>query len=110
MERDRVSFPRKGSACSRCNAPPIAERAGDHGGVLLRRVPAVFLVWLVDSSHRPPYTAEQPQFGIVERSVVAFLDHYLDRLSLVAFERAARRLTRLVADPLNGGPNRSVGR
>jgi dienelactone hydrolase len=60
-----------------------------------------FLVWLVGASHRPPYTDEQPQLGIVERSVVAFLGHYLEGLPLAAFERAARRpgLTQLVADP-----------
>ena len=60
-----------------------------------------FLVWLVGASHLPPYTDEQPQLGIVERSVVAFLDHYLEGRPLSAFERAARRpgLTQFVADP-----------
>jgi predicted dienelactone hydrolase len=60
-----------------------------------------FLLWLIGASHRPPYTDEQPYLGIVERSVVAFLDHYLDGQPLAAFERTARRrgLTRLVADP-----------
>jgi len=60
-----------------------------------------FLVWLVGASHRPPYTDEQPQLGIVERSVVAFLGHYLQGRPLAAFERAERRpgLTQLVADP-----------
>jgi acetyl esterase/lipase len=60
-----------------------------------------FLLWLVGASHRPPYTDEQPQLGIVERSVVAFLGHYLEGRPLAAFERAARRpgLTQLVADP-----------
>jgi predicted dienelactone hydrolase len=60
-----------------------------------------FLLWLLGASHRPPYTDEQPQLGIVERSLVAFLDHYLEGRPLAAFRRAARRpgLTRLVADP-----------
>jgi poly(3-hydroxybutyrate) depolymerase len=60
-----------------------------------------FLVWLLGASHRPPYTDEQPQLGIVERSAVAFLDHYLEGRPLAAFRRAARRpgLTQLVADP-----------
>jgi predicted dienelactone hydrolase len=60
-----------------------------------------FLVWLIGASHLPPYTDEQPQLAIVERAAVAFLDHYLEGRSLVAFERVARRpgLTRLVADP-----------
>ena len=60
-----------------------------------------YLVWLVGASHLPPYTDEQPQLGIVERSVVAFLDHYLEGRPLSAFERAAHRpgLTQFVANP-----------
>ncbi len=60
-----------------------------------------FLVWLLGASHRPPYTDEQPQLGIVERSVVAFLGHYLEGRPLEAFGRAARQpgRTQLVADP-----------
>jgi dienelactone hydrolase len=60
-----------------------------------------FLVWLLGATHRPPYSTEQPQLGIVERSVIAFLDHYLDARPLTPFERAARRpgLTQLVAVP-----------
>ena len=60
-----------------------------------------FLVWLLGASHRPPYTDEQPQLGIVERSVVAFLGHYLNGRPLAAFRRAARQpaRTQLVADP-----------
>jgi len=60
-----------------------------------------FLVWLLGASHLPPYTDEQPQIGIVERSLVAFLDCYLAGRPLAAFERAALRpgLTQLVADP-----------
>ena len=63
--------------------------------------PPKFLLWLVGASHRPPYTDEQPQLGIVERATVAFLDHYLGGKPLRAFEQAARRrgLTTLVADP-----------
>jgi len=60
-----------------------------------------FLVWLIGASHRPPYTYEQPQLGIVERVTIAFLDHYLRGRPLSAFEAAASRprLTQLVADP-----------
>ena len=60
-----------------------------------------FLVWLLGASHREPYTNQQPQLGIVERSVVAFLGHYLKGRPLATFEQAARRpgLTQLVADP-----------
>jgi len=60
-----------------------------------------FLLWLLGASHLPPYTDEEPQLGIVERTTIAFLDHYLDGRPLGAFERAARApgLTRLSADP-----------
>jgi dienelactone hydrolase len=60
-----------------------------------------FLVWLLGASHLPPYTDEQPQLGIVERSAIAFLGHYFDGRPLAALERAARRpgVTRLVSDP-----------
>ncbi len=60
-----------------------------------------FLLWLLGASHRAPYTVQEPQLTIVERTTVAFLDHYLRGRPLRAFERAARRpgLTRLTADP-----------
>ncbi len=60
-----------------------------------------FLLWLVGASHLPPYTDEQPQLGIVERTTIAFLDHYEKGRPLAVFERTARvpGLTRLVADP-----------
>jgi dienelactone hydrolase len=60
-----------------------------------------FLLWLLGASHLPPYTDQQPQLGIVERTSIAFLDHYLKGGQLGAIERAARAsgLTRLVAEP-----------
>jgi hypothetical protein len=60
-----------------------------------------FLVWLLGASHRPPYTDQQPQLGVVERATIAFLDHYLKGRSLAAFTAAARRpgVTQLVAEP-----------
>jgi dienelactone hydrolase len=60
-----------------------------------------FLLWLLGASHLPPYTVEQPQLGIVERSTIAFLDHYMKGRPLGDFERTAsvRGLTRLAADP-----------
>lgn len=36
-----------------------------------------FLLKLLGAQHLPPYTTEQPQLGIVERSSIAFLDRYL---------------------------------
>jgi len=38
-----------------------------------------FLLSLLGAEHLPPYTQEQPQLGIVERSTLAFLDYYLNR-------------------------------
>lgn len=60
-----------------------------------------FLVWLLGASHRPPYTGEEPQLSIVERSTIAFLDSYLEGQPLRTFENDARRhgLTRLDAEP-----------
>ena len=60
-----------------------------------------FLLWLLGASHRPPYTDQEPQLGIVERATIAFLDHYLKDRPLRAFDKAAQRpgLTRLTADP-----------
>ena len=57
-----------------------------------------FLLWLLGASHRPPYTDEEPQLRIVERSTIAFLAHYLEGRPLSAFIDAARQptLTRLV--------------
>lgn len=36
-----------------------------------------FLLNLLGAGHLPPYTAQQPQLGIVERVTIAFLDRYL---------------------------------
>jgi fermentation-respiration switch protein FrsA (DUF1100 family) len=60
-----------------------------------------FLLWLVGASHRPPYTSEQPDLGIVERTTIAFLDHYFSGLPLLALDRAAKLAgtARLTADP-----------
>jgi pimeloyl-ACP methyl ester carboxylesterase len=60
-----------------------------------------FLLWLVGASHLPPYTAQQPQLGIVERATIAFLDHYLKGRPLRLLSEAAQRpgLTRFTADP-----------
>jgi pimeloyl-ACP methyl ester carboxylesterase len=60
-----------------------------------------FLVLLTGASHRPPYTSEEPQLGIVERVTIAFLDHYLKRAPLSRLLAAAQnaRLTTVFADP-----------
>jgi predicted dienelactone hydrolase len=60
-----------------------------------------FLLWLLGAAHRPPYTDEEPQLGLVERSTIAFLDTYLEGQPLRVFENDARSgaPTRLDAKP-----------
>jgi dienelactone hydrolase len=48
-----------------------------------------FLLSLIGAPHLGPYTDEQPQLGVVERTSIAFLDRYLKHRS-----GAARRMTR----------------
>jgi dienelactone hydrolase len=60
-----------------------------------------FLLWLLGASHLPPYTAGQPQLGIVEGTTTAFLAHYLQGRPLRALYASAQRpgLTRFAAAP-----------
>jgi predicted dienelactone hydrolase len=60
-----------------------------------------FLLWLLGASHRPPYADQEPQLAVVERTTIAFLNHYLKNRSLHVFYKAAqhRGLTRLTAFP-----------
>ena len=39
--------------------------------------PPKYLLWLLGATHLPPYTGQQPWFGIVERVSTAFLGRYL---------------------------------
>jgi fermentation-respiration switch protein FrsA (DUF1100 family) len=48
-----------------------------------------YLLRLLGAGHLPPYTSEQPQLSIVERSTVAFLDDYLRGLPAAAARLAA---------------------
>lgn len=48
-----------------------------------------FLLTLPGAGHLPPYTAEEPQLGIVERVTTAFLDRYLKDGSLGRLVAAA---------------------
>ena len=50
---------------------------GLHGGLLPARTTTEVPGPPAGASHRPPYTSEEPQLGIVERVTIAFLDHYL---------------------------------
>jgi hypothetical protein len=65
--------------------------------------PPKYLVRLIGAPHLPPYTDMQPQLGIVERTSVAFLDHYLKgRPSALRRMAAAARIpgtAELTADP-----------
>jgi pimeloyl-ACP methyl ester carboxylesterase len=62
-----------------------------------------FLLKLLGAQHLPPYTTEQPQLGIVERTTTAFLNRYLRHMrgSLRQLEKAGRvrGLTALASDP-----------
>jgi fermentation-respiration switch protein FrsA (DUF1100 family) len=97
-----ASFPQKG--------PPLLAMQGTDDPINAPATTAAYfalaprpkyLLWLLGASHRPPYTDEEPQLGIVERASVAFLDHYLRGRPLRSFETAARRagFTRLDAEP-----------
>ena len=61
-----------------------------------------FLLQLLGAQHLPPYTSEQPQLGIVERTTVAFLNLYLrhDRSAAAQIRQAGsvRGVTRLTVD------------
>jgi fermentation-respiration switch protein FrsA (DUF1100 family) len=95
-------FPRRGPPllAVQGTADPINAPATTADFFRLARRPK-FLLWLLGASHRPPYTNQEPQLGIVERVTVAFLDHYLKGRPLGDFDKAAQRpgLTRLTADP-----------
>lgn len=95
-------FPRHGPPllAVQGTSDPINAPANTDAYFRLARRPK-FLLWLLGASHRPPYTAEEPQLGIVERATIAFLDRYLDGQPLRAFEDAAKRrsITRLESEP-----------
>jgi predicted dienelactone hydrolase len=95
-------FPRHGPPllALQGTADPVNSPATTAAYFRLARRPK-FLVSLLGASHRPPYTSEEPQLGIVERTTIAFLDSYLEGRPLSSFEAAARRptLTRLDAAP-----------
>lgn len=60
-----------------------------------------FLLWLLGAGHLPPYSTNAAQLAVVERTTIAFLDHYLrgapvSRLTVAA---AAPGLARFVAKP-----------
>jgi predicted dienelactone hydrolase len=95
-------FPRHGPPllAVQGTADPINAPANTDAYFRLARRPK-FLLSLLGASHRPPYTDEEPQLEIVERSTIAFLDHYLNGAPLRSFEQAARErsVTRLDAEP-----------
>ena len=60
-----------------------------------------FLLWLLGASHKAPYTTETRYLSIVERTTLAFLDHYLRNAPLrpLIVTGAHPGLSRLVAEP-----------
>jgi poly(3-hydroxybutyrate) depolymerase len=96
------AFPRRGPAllAMQGTADPINSPGATASYFRLALRPK-FLVWLLRAGHRPPYTVQEPQLGIVEAATTAFLDHYLKGQPLAAFERAGKRpgLTKLIAEP-----------
>jgi len=59
------------------------------------------LLWLLGASHKPPYTTDARYLGVVERTTIAFLDHYLRgaRLRPLIAGGARVGVSRLVAEP-----------
>jgi len=53
------------------------------------------------ASHKPPYTTDARYLGVVERTTIAFLDHYLRgaRLRPLIAGGARVGVSRLVAEP-----------
>jgi len=96
------SFPRNGPQllAIQGTADTINAPATTTGFFRLARRPK-FLLWLIGASHLRPYTNQEPQLDIVERTSVAFLDHCLKGRPLRAVYEDARRptLARLIADP-----------
>jgi fermentation-respiration switch protein FrsA (DUF1100 family) len=62
-----------------------------------------YLLRLLGAGHLPPYTSEQPQLGVVERTTTAFLDGYLRGVPEMAVRLAslgnAPRVAALTARP-----------
>ena len=60
-----------------------------------------FLLTLLGATHFPPYSYEQPQLGIVERTTIAFLDHYLKKAPLEPLTAAGNvpEIAHLTAEP-----------
>lgn len=96
------SFPRGGPALLAMQGTADPINAPSNTDAYFRHaVRPKFLLWLLGASHRPPYTDEEPELGIVERSTIAFLDTYLEGRPVRTFEAATRSagLTRLDAEP-----------
>ena len=60
-----------------------------------------FLLWLLGASHLPPYTTGDRWSGVVDRTTIAFLDHYLHGRPLrsVVANGTRRGLARLISRP-----------
>jgi dienelactone hydrolase len=60
-----------------------------------------FLLWLLGAGHLPPYSTNATQLALVERTTIAFLDHYLrgGPIAQITAAAAAPGLARFVAEP-----------
>lgn len=60
-----------------------------------------FLLWLLGAGHLPPYSTNAKQLAVVERTTIAFLDHYLRGapISLLTAAAAVPGVSRFVAEP-----------
>ena len=81
-------------------ADPINQPNVTAGYYRLMRRPK-FLLWLLGASHLPPYTTDDPWAGVVDRTTIAFLDHYLQGRALrpIVADGTRRGLARLMSQP-----------
>jgi dienelactone hydrolase len=92
-------------------SPPLLAAQGTADTINPRRITESFfakarrpkyLLRLLGAEHLPPYTHQQPQLGIVERTSIAFLDRYLKHTvaaqQLLAFGRVPRTASLLVEE------------
>jgi dienelactone hydrolase len=75
---DSIAFPSQGPAllATQGSRDTINEPAATHRYFDLAPQPK-FLLTLIGATHLPPYSAQQPYLGVVERVTIAFLDHFL---------------------------------
>jgi len=75
---DEIPFPSSGPAllAAQGTSDTINEPAATYRYFELAPGPK-YLLTLIGATHLPPYTTQQPYFGVVKRVTIAFLDHIL---------------------------------